>query len=204
MPTAPTPPDDWIRVEHQAAKAEVLAAAEVKPFLTWLFGDVGTKLKPLALRETASVVRYLMWLAIAGVPKEIISRGTEAVDGYCRNSRSDKQQVQKRNEVEAFAKIVWEDLLQSGPFKASSNVAAKKFFKEHSGQWHHSWLQSVLDLLEKFEVPRNSVLPFGPKAMRARGVAHSRVTPTSTLISLNGLPQPMSYCEPQSGRRRGA
>jgi hypothetical protein len=173
MPSFSTPPDDWIHFVGKPARIDVLAAGEVEPLLAWLFGDLGRKVKPLALRETASVVRYLMWLAIAGVPKEIGNRGSKALDRYWRYARYDKRDVARRNEAEVFAKLVWEDLLQSGTFKTSSKGKAKTFLRENSGRWHHPWLQSALELLETFEVPSGAAMPFAPKTTRARGVAKS-------------------------------
>jgi hypothetical protein len=58
------------------------------------------------------------------------------------------------------AEIVWGDLLLFGQFEAASKREAQSFFKKHSSDWHHPWLEPALKFLEEFEVPPWPEAPF--------------------------------------------
>jgi phage gp36-like protein len=65
--------------------AQPLAEAEVDGYLTWQFRVAARRPKALTLRETAAVARYLLCLALHGVPKEIVDGGPDAVRKHWRD-----------------------------------------------------------------------------------------------------------------------
>jgi hypothetical protein len=120
--------------------------------------------KALTLRETATVVRYMLWVALHGVPKEIVDGGPETVERYRLDRLLKGERKSKENDasqcVQRTAEIVWGDLLQFGQFEVGSKREAQSFFKKHSSYWYHPWLEPALKFLEEFEVPHWTEAPF--------------------------------------------
>jgi hypothetical protein len=80
MPTPSDPEDGWIRVDQfNRQQPQKLNEDEIDDYLNWQFRDLAKKPKPMTLKETASVVRFLRWLSHQGVPREILRRGAGAV-----------------------------------------------------------------------------------------------------------------------------
>jgi hypothetical protein len=138
-------------------RAQPLAEAEVDGYLTWQFSGVAWRPKALTLRETAVVVRYLLCLALHGVPKKIVAGGPEAVKKYWVARYLSGERISEANDarqcVQRTAEIIWGDLLQFGQIEAGPKREAQDFFKKHSSYWHHPWLEPALKFLEEFEVP---------------------------------------------------
>jgi hypothetical protein len=112
----------------------------------------------MTLRETASVVRYLIWLSSHGVPKDVAKGGPAAIKEYRRGLQTEES-IRGRQDVEHTALIVWGDLLRTGRFAPASKKAALAFFCRHSSTWDHPWLASGVKILEDFEVPKDERPP---------------------------------------------
>jgi phage gp36-like protein len=144
--------------------AQPLAEAEVDGYLTWQFRVAARRPKALTLRETAAVARYLLCLALHGVPKEIVDGGPDAVRKHWRDHLLKGERMREANDarqcVQRTAEIVWGDLLQFGQFEVGSKREAQSFFKKHSSYWYHHWLEPALKFLEEFEVPPWTEAPF--------------------------------------------
>jgi hypothetical protein len=103
--------------------AQPLAEAEVDGYLTWQFSGVAWRPKALTLRETAAVARYLLSVALHGVPKRIVDGGLEVVKKYRRDRLLKGERMLEASDarqcVQRTAEIVWGDLLQFGQFEAA-------------------------------------------------------------------------------------
>jgi hypothetical protein len=168
MPRNATPKDGWMVVKRRIAE-QTLAPSEVEPFLNWLFSDLSRKPQEMTLKETASVVRYLRWLGLHGIPKEIIQQGPDAIKDYWHSTKS-PEAIRARQNVELLVEIVWHNLLEMGQFAPANNEVAQAFFRRHSSTWDHPCLASALEFLENFELPPGAASPFRK---------HSSVTKTS-------------------------
>ena len=142
---------------EESTFASPLAESEIDGYLAWQFSGVAWRPKALTLRETAAVVRYLLSLALHGVPKIIVDGGPEAVQKYWADRYLKGERMLEANAarqcVQRTAEIVWGDLSQFGQFQAASKRDAQSFFKKHSSYWHHPWIEPALKFLEEFEVP---------------------------------------------------
>jgi hypothetical protein len=152
-----------------------LAESETEPFLTWLFSDLSLKTEPLKLLETAAVARYLMLLAIHGVPTEIAERGPDAILSYKHSPKSEKM-LRGRQAVERTAKILWADLLDRAEFKPSTKDEALKFLGKYASARHDPWFECAVNFLKNCEeldlesMPPRSATPFVAKtAAQNRG-----------------------------------
>jgi hypothetical protein len=163
----PEQQDAWISSENLKLPLQELEASEIADYLAWQFGDLAKKSEPLHLRETASVVRYLHWLALHGVPKEVIHAGAEAVEEYRRTGRT-KDALQSRQAVERTAKIIWGDLLQFGQIEAASKSETENFLREHAPYWPHPWMELSLKFLEDYDLPPDARSPFRPPHLHGR------------------------------------
>jgi hypothetical protein len=123
----------------------------------------------MTLRETASAVRYLRWLGLHGIPKEIIQQGPDAIKKYWHSTKS-PEAIRTRQNVEQMVQIVWRGLLEMGQFAPANKKAAQAFFRRHSSTWDHPGMASALEFLENFELPPGATSPFRK---------HSSVTKTS-------------------------
>ena len=137
--------------------AQPLAESEIDGYLAWQFRVAAWRPKALTLRETAAVVRYLLCLALHGVPKKIVDGGPDAVKKYWVDRYLKGERISEANDarqcLQRTAEIIWGDLLQFGQFEAGSKREAQSFFKKHSSYWHHPWIEPALKFLEEFEVP---------------------------------------------------
>jgi hypothetical protein len=113
----------------------------------------------MILRETASAVRYLRWLGLHGIPKEIIQRGPDAIKEYWHSTKS-PEAIRARQNVEQMVQIVWRGLLETGQFAPANKKAAQAFFRRHSSTWDHPGMASALEFLENFEIPPGATSPF--------------------------------------------
>jgi hypothetical protein len=149
---------------EESTFASPIAEAEIDGYLAWQFSGVAWRPKALTLRETAAVARYLLWVAVHGVPKKIVDGGPEAVQKYWMDRYLKGERMSEANDarqcVQRTAEIIWGDLLQFGQFEAGSKREAQSFFKKHSSYWHHPWIEPALKFLEEFEVPPWSEAPF--------------------------------------------
>ena len=109
--------------------ASPLAESEIDGYLAWQFNGVAWRPKALTLRETAAVVRYLLCLALHGVPKKIVAGGPEAVKKYWVARYLSGERISEANDarqcVQRTAEIIWGDLLQFGQFEAGSKREAR-------------------------------------------------------------------------------
>ena len=142
---------------EESTFASPLAESEIDGYLAWQFGVAAWRPKALTLRETAAVARYLLSLALHGVPKIILDGGPEAVQKYWADRYLKGERMSEANDarqcVQRTAEIIWGDLLQFGQFELASKRYAQSFFKKHSSYWHHPWIEPALKFLEEFEVP---------------------------------------------------
>ena len=152
--------------------SQSLAASEVDAFLTWLFDDVVKKPAPLALRETAQVVRYLLRLVGQGIPKNVIDSGKEAVLRYQLKGRGDQEDVRMRNAVEHIGKVIWGDLLQFGSINSSSNSVARRFFSRHKHSWKDRRVPLALKFLDEYDLPPKAEDSFKPLGLQGGHLSH--------------------------------
>jgi hypothetical protein len=142
---------------EESTFASPLAESEIDCYLAWQFKVAAWRPKALTLRETAAVARYLLSLALHGVPKTIADGGPEAVQKYWADRYLKGERMSEANDarqcVQRTAEIVWGDLLQFGQFEPGSKQEAQRFFKKHSSYWHHPWIEPALKFLEEFDVP---------------------------------------------------
>jgi len=169
MPQDERPKDGWTVVKRGLSRQE-LAPSEVEPFLDWLFSDLAQKPQEMTLRETASVVRYLISLSLHGVPKDVVQQGPEAIKKYRRDPKT-AETIRSRQDVERTAMIVWGDLLQVGQFGVANGSEAQEFFLRHRSAWKHPWLTSALTFLEDFELPADAPSPFRQYSLVSRSSA---------------------------------
>jgi hypothetical protein len=156
MPPNVKSKDGWTVVDRGLLRQQ-LAQSEAEPFLDWLFSDLAERPETLSLRESASVVRYMLWLASHGIPKDVIDLGADAIQKYQHGPRAD---VHARQDVECIAKIVWDDLLQTGRINAASKTEALTFLRRHASSWNHCSLEPALKFLEDFGLPPGAEPPF--------------------------------------------
>jgi hypothetical protein len=167
MPQDAKPKDGWT-----VERGQELAPSEVEPFLSWLFSDLAQKPQEMTLRETASVVRYLISLSLHGVPKEVLQQGPEAINKYRRGPKTEET-IRSRQDVERAAMIVWGDLLQVGQFGVANGREAQEFFLRHRSAWNHPWLSPALKFLKDFELPADAPSPFRQYSFVAESSAAS-------------------------------
>jgi hypothetical protein len=158
MPHNATPKDGW-NVVKGGIPGQTLGPSEVEPFLNWLFSDLSRKPQEMRLKETAAAVRYLSWLGLHGIPKEIIRQGPDAIQEYWHSTKS-PEAIRTRQNVEQMVQIVWRGLLEMGQFATANKKAAQAFFRRHSSTWDHPGMSSALEFLENFELPPGATSPF--------------------------------------------
>jgi len=158
MPHNATPKDGWTLVKGGTPE-QTLGPSEAEPFLNWLFSDLSRKPQEMTLRETASVVRYLRWLGLHGIPKETIQQGPDAIKKYWHSTKS-PEAIRARRNVEQMVQIVWRGLLATGQFAPANKKAAQAFFRRHSSTWDHPGMASAMEFLENFELPPGATSPF--------------------------------------------
>jgi hypothetical protein len=158
MPHNATPKDGWTVVKGGIPE-QTLGPSEVEPFLKWLFSDLSRKPQEMRLKETAAAVRYLSWLGLHGIPKEIIRQGSDAIKEYWHCTKS-PEAIRARRNVEQMVQIVWRGLLEMGQFATANKKAAQAFFRRHSSTWDHPGMASALEFLENFELPPGATSPF--------------------------------------------
>jgi hypothetical protein len=146
------------------------------------------------------VVRYLAWLARAGVPKKILHQRPAAIQRYRASWRQDHHEVQKRNDANLIAKIIWDDLLQRGTFTTSSNALALAFFEEHAQDWSHPCFQLAWTFLREYELP-----PGAPELLTSPRVKSGRLAhPVGDVSVRHDLPERIAaadYALKAAGRR---
>ena len=81
---------------------------------------------------------------------------------------SSEEEIKLRKAVRETADIVWGDLLSFGEFEPSTRLEAQEFFRKHSYQWHHPWLEPALKFLEEFDLPPGAEPPFRQEQMVGR------------------------------------
>jgi hypothetical protein len=113
----------------------------------------------MTLRETASAVRYLSWLGIHGIPKEIVQQGPDAITEYLQSTKS-PEAIRARENVQQMVQIVWCGLLEMGQFAPANKKVAQAFFRRHSSTWDHPGMASAMEFLENFELPPGATSPF--------------------------------------------
>lgn len=131
--------EGWFRSEDLVLPRQTLAPDEVEPFLDYLFSSVARKPKPLKLKETAGVVRYLKALAL-----------------------QDRHPAERRA-IERIAEILWGTVMQSGRIAMAGKSEVIKFLQEHRHTYFaHTELHRMLDLIGQEREPANAGDLFRP------------------------------------------
>src|SRR5260370_35496525 len=86
-----------------------LGETEIGPFQRFLFGNIAKRPANLTLPATAKVARYLERLALQGIPKRLISKGTWK---YHPTAERRRKEQEFRNHFEPVAKEIWVYLRQ--------------------------------------------------------------------------------------------
>src|SRR6266849_2983679 len=133
---------------------EPLTAEEINPFLGFLFYDVATRPKPLKLRETAAVARYLRLLACNAVPRDVVKRGHEAIKAYKKKQRTERER-EARTSAAGIADHLWRLLAGYGEFEQSTRGQANAFLKTHANTYLAKCpsLVTTMELVEGYSLP---------------------------------------------------
>jgi hypothetical protein len=149
-----------------------LHKAEVGRFLEFLFGDIAVRPAPLRPREAAAVVRYLLLLACAGVPREVNAQGGDAIELYWRTGRPPDSEA--RQAAERLANGLWGDLRRYGQINLPKNIRhrAQEFLRRCSKTYlaANPYLPLAQKLLEEFLIPTDARHPFAPPNLRSRSM----------------------------------
>src|SRR5712692_1505786 len=180
----PSPSDEsrtWFSGAELALPPQpALNRSEVGRFLGFIFWEVAAVPQaPLALKNTAAVVRYLLWLARRGVPKNLIKAGRNAIDQYWREAdvEAGRPCVKHRRIREGTARLaeaIWGDLLQQAEITPATADQTRKFLSEcHLYLLGYPELETAHEMIEEFEIPNDLDDPFKPPTLISR---HSRKT----------------------------
>ena len=134
---------------------------------------------PLTLKNTAAVVRYLLWLARRGVPKSLVKSDRKAIDQYRREvdieaGRPCIKHRRIREQTTRLAMGIWGDLLQQAVITPATADQTRRFLNEC--QLHlmgYPELEAAHKMIEEFAVPADSDDPFKPPTLLS---LHSRRT----------------------------
>jgi len=177
MPQLPELKDGWIAASTLLMPPQTLDQGEVDAFLRFLFSDLAKRPRPLFLRESAAVTRYLRWLAQDGIPSNVLKGGKKAIDAW-RLAQRDEADRNARQNVQETAEIVWSTLSQYGEFEPSTKDATLRFLRRHADTFFtHPYLAPALAFVETHDIPSGAVLPFRrPSLMSRRMSAQGKKT----------------------------
>jgi hypothetical protein len=176
--------EDRIHSSELEIPCQSLEASEVDAFLASLFQDVAQRPEPLALREAASVVRYLRLLAWKGVPRNVASQGSEALKKYYESQDCERDR-HARPKVERLADVLWGCLSQWGLIEPCTREKARLFLRQHSRTYlaGNPLLRTAQQIVNDFVIPpleHDEPEPFQPPhamsgSLTAQGVGNPRL-----------------------------
>jgi len=134
---------------------------------------------PLTLKNTAAVVRYLLWLARRGVPKSLVKSDRKAIDQYRREvdieaGRPCIKHRRIREQTTRLAMGIRGDILQQAVITPATADQTRRFLNEC--QLHlmgYPELEAAHKMIVEFAVPADSDDPFKPPTLLS---LHSRTT----------------------------
>lgn len=162
----PRPEDGWISSDQLAFDCHDLYEGEVEAYLAFQFGDIAYRPPSLALASAASVVRYLRQLAVQGVPREIVEKGTDAISKWGLGTRT-KEEMDFRNGIDHLALAIWHSTIQFADIKPASAGSTRKFLRDYACFLPERY-RDVVHSLDGFRLPPGAANPFQPPRLVSR------------------------------------
>ena len=162
-----TDPDGWIHSSQLAFKPYKLPEEDIQPFLDSLLTDIATRPAKLRLRETAAVVRFLLFLASQGVPTKLLDSDKETVAQY--RSEESVESREARSRLENLAGVIWSVLRQTGDLPTADRETALQFLERHRTTYLDPYdVTEAIDLIETLRLRPDAEDPFVPPHLISR------------------------------------
>jgi hypothetical protein len=146
-----------IRSDQLILPRQTLSQDQIGPFLQFLFKEIARKPKPLKLKQTAGVARYLKAVA------------------------AETQGSAERDNVDHLAEVLWLTMLDSGEIEIAPKEEAIQFLKAHALTYFASFeVNRILEYLENLPAPSRHAEFFQPPKLKgasrsARGQGPARL-----------------------------
>ena len=155
---------------NSTSQFNLIETDELDEFLKFLFAEIARKPAPLGLREVSSIVRYLMSLGVAGIPRAVLAQGAEAIKRYSHDRRSASENRMAESTWQ-MAEIIWRTLIRSGNIPLASKKETEDFLRAHAKTYlANPYLSDTLRFVRKFELSDHTALTFTQPHLMSRHI----------------------------------